>query len=258
MMTSSKTSIELNRVIRQALAQLFALQIHAGMSTAQITVLSRECLAEAQCAAQSQNRGDEIFDAQDYGSVLKSWHRQSQYLSPNGFPRPLALEGRYGLRRLVEKYYPKSRFLSIVGALRHAGLIRKQSNGMWIPTERSAVFPRLNPELLAHLSEGICRLIETMTKNVTSDRKDDALFERSTKVRALPVSEAIAFRQFVKNQGSAFLGAVDDWLEVRAESAKDRRVKKCTAGVFTFAFLDEYIGNRPRAKVNRRKGTAQS
>ena len=77
------------------------------------------------------------------------------------------------------------------------------------------------------------------------------LFERSAKVRTFPVSEAAAFREFVDGQASAFLGAVDDWLEARIESSGRRVGSACTAGVFTFAFIDD-IKSRPMQKRRSR------
>jgi hypothetical protein len=32
---------------------------------------------------------------------------------------------------------------------------------------------------------------------------------------------------------------VDDWLEARVEASSKSRGRKCSAGVFTFAFLDD-------------------
>ena len=118
--------------------------------------------------------------------------------------------------------------------------------------------PCLNPELLTHLSEGISLLIDTVTRNVTAKRREEALFERSSKVRFLPTSQADEFRQFVSRQGSAFLGAVDDWLESRANAARSKRQRKCTAGAFAFAFIDEQTrgarvnGSKPKRGKRRR------
>lgn len=256
-MKTKRNSPEHTRVLRQTLTQLFELQMQAGASEADVSKLTQECLLEAGNNSRNPKTSDEVFDAQDYGSVLKSWHRQGQYLSTDGFPRPLSINGKNGLRRLVEKYYPKGRFIPILNSLRESGLIREQPDGKWTPTARNAVFPILNTELLTHLTEGVSRLIDTVTRNVTAKTKEEAMFERSTKVRTLPDSDAIAFRQFVRSQGSAFLGAIDDWLEARAESAKKSRGKKCTAGVFTFAFLD-YTTEGPseaRPRTRRRRKT---
>ena len=254
MKRDSQTTAERTRILRQTLVQLFELQIHAGASPSDLAGIAHECVVEAQSNAQVREEGKSgSLDAQDYGSVLKTWHRQGEYLSKEGFPRPLAIEGKYGLRRLIGSYYPRERFPQILKSLHDSGLVARQSNGKWTPTARSAVFPMLNSELLAHLAEGVSRLIETVSRNVTLPAKEFALFERSTKVRSLPMTEAIAFRRFVLSQGSAFLGAVDDWLEARAKPESDRRGKTCTAGVFTFAFIDEAKSRKSRRPTKNRQ-----
>jgi hypothetical protein len=85
----------------------------------------------------------------------------------------------------------------------------------------------------------VSRYVETVTRNVTTRRKSNTLFERSSKVRAFPISAAEDFRTLVNEQAIAFLAIVDDWLEARVEAASKSRSKKCTAGVFAFAFLDD-------------------
>jgi len=253
MKNNSHNSAERTRILRQTLVQLFELQILAGTSTQVLAGIAHDCVVEANSNAKIREEGGiGNLDAQDYGSVLKTWHRQGQYLSKDGFPRPLTIEGKFGLRRLIGSYYPKSRFRQILTSLHDSGLITRQSNGRWTPTARSAVFPTLNPELLAHLAEGVSRLIETVSRNVTLPARDNALFERSTKVRSLPTSESVAFRRFVLNQGSAFLGTVDDWLEARARPESNRRGKTCTAGVFTFAFIDETRTRKRPRRINNR------
>jgi hypothetical protein len=252
-MNASKwTYAERIRILRQTLVQLFELQLHSGATSSELAELALECVAMAEVNTKTREAGEnQTFDAQDYGSVLKTWHRQGQYLSKDGFPRPLPLEGKCGLRRLIGNYYPKSKARQILKSMQESGLIAKQEDGKWVPTARSAVFPTLNPELLMHLAEGVSRLIETVSRNVTSPSRDEALFERSTKVRSLPLSESAAFRRFVGTQGAAFLGAVDDWLEARSAPTRSQRGKTCTAGVFTFAFVEEVARKRSRATQSR-------
>jgi hypothetical protein len=250
---NKKTSEERNRLIRQALIQLFELQLHSGATSEELTQLAHACIAKARNDSSIRLSSSTILDAQDYGTVLKTWHRQAEYLSKSGLPRGLTVNGKFGLRKLIEHYYPKAQFLSVLASLRASGLIVQRPNGKWHPTDKCAVFPYLNPELLSHLSEGISLLIDTVSRNVTAKSREEALFERSSKVRFLPASQASEFRQFVSRQGSAFLGAVDDWLESRANAARSRRQRKCTAGAFAFAFVDESTQQPPVRVARRRK-----
>jgi hypothetical protein len=241
---------ERDRLVHQAMVQLFELQLHAGSTPDELIGLAQTCIAKAHGKKSLHLRASKMFDAQDYGTVLKSWHRRAEYLSKSGLPRGLTVNGKLGLRRLIERYYPKAQFSSVLRSLVESGLIVKGSNGRWHPTDKCAVFPRLNTELLAHLSEGVSLLVDTVTKNVTAKDRSDALFERSAKVRFLPASQADNFRTFVSRQGSAFLSAVDDWLESRARRGPKKQHASCTAGAFAFAFIDDE-GKRPR-KLRKR------
>jgi hypothetical protein len=253
-MSHKRFSQEQQRAIQEVLIQLFGILLCSGKSDEELHTYTISCIAAAKHEMQSPLTFADGTDAQDFGSILRTWHRNSKYLSSDGLPRELRLEGKNGLRALIAQYFPQPQIGKIFLALRTAGLITEIKKGRWLPTGKHAVFPRLNNELLGHLAEGVSRLVETVIANVTAERNEDILFERSAKVRSFPASAAVEFREFVKNQAIAFLNAVDDWMEAREEAARATRGRKCTAGVFTFAFMDNTERRRPRIlKVRPRK-----
>jgi len=239
---------EHEQLVRGALVQLFGLKLRSGTTAEELDVLARECVDDAVRTTQPGSRPDDkMFEAQDYGSVLRTWHRETNYLSPAGYPLPLSIAGKSGLKNLIERYYPREHYRRVLLTLRQAGLIREQSNGKWLPTQKCAVFPKLNDELLIHVAEGISKLVQTVTQNVTSQRKN-ALFERSAKVRTFPTDASHAFRVFVNAQAAAFLSTVDDWLEAHSVPSRTRNRKTSTAGIFAFAFIDDRgdVARRPK------------
>jgi hypothetical protein len=240
--------VERQRAIERVLVQLFSVLLCSGKPVEDARATANSCIESARKALQVREKIQREGDAQDFGSILRTWHRQAKYLTSDGFPRPLRLAGRNGLRALIGQYYPQAQIDEIHSALVSAELIKMTKGSLWTPTGKYAVFPRLTAELLEHLSEGVSRLVETVIGNVTTDDKDEVLFERSAKVRRFPVRAAPEFREFTNSQAVAFLGAVDDWMEARADSAKGKRRETCTAGVFTFAFMDKLgrKGTRPR------------
>lgn len=242
-----KSLLEQQRAVQEVMVQMFKILFFSGKSEEDVNAFVAACISAAQFEMHQLPQLGENSNAQDFGSILRTWHRQARYLTSDGFPRPLSFEGQNGLRLLIAQYFPKGQVASIFSRLCATGLIRKNKSNKWVPTERHAVFPKLDSELLDHLSEGVSRLVETIIGNVTADRKEDALFERSAKVLKFPVNSAREFREFVKAQAIAFLSAVDDWMEAKAEASKGLTIEKCTAGVFTFAFMD---GSRKR-KVSR-------
>ncbi|HTE42944.1 MAG TPA: DUF6502 family protein [Steroidobacteraceae bacterium] len=226
-------------VIREAIVQLFALQLSSGTSLDALRLFALSCVDSASRKTGIDTQEASGSDVQTIGSLLRTWHRETRYLSKDGSPRPLGLSGKNGLRKLVCLYFDPKKFDSVFEGLQKSGLIKETRQKKWIPTGKYGVVPIVSKELLAHLAEGVSRYVETITRNVTTRRKENTLFERSSKVRAFPVSAAEDFRILVNRQAIAFLAVVDDWLEARVEEASNSRSKKCTAGVFAFAFLDD-------------------
>jgi hypothetical protein len=232
-------AIERKLVIREAIVQLFALQLSSGTSHKALTLFALDCVESASRKLGIDSHEADGSDVQTIGSLLRAWHRETRYLTKDGLPRPLGITGKNGLRELVCSYFDPRKYTSVMEGLQKSGLIKETAQKRWIPTGKYGVVPMVSKELLAHLAEGVSRYVETVTRNVTSRRKGNTLFERSSKVRALPVSAAEDFRTLVNQQAIAFLAVVDDWLEARVEEASKSRSKKCTAGVFAFAFLDD-------------------
>jgi hypothetical protein len=222
--------------VEEAVVQLLALKLRTGNSLPKVEEFARRCLAKANCVARDSPsyRG---LDIHRLGSVLRSWHRDAKYLTFDGLPRPLPLQGRAGLKTLVRTYYPKTKFETVFNRLVETSLIRKTDANEWIPSSKTARISQLSHETLEHLSEGVARYVETVTKNVTAQREQDVLFERSCKVTRLPATEFNAFREYVSQQALAFLMSVDDWLESRNSRLPKTQRRLCTAGVYTFAYV---------------------
>lgn len=248
-MSHGQGLIERQKAIEEVLIQLFSVLLCSGKTDIEVHKLAHTCIDAASAEFRLRNEVVNDTDAQYFGSILRTWHRHARYLTDDGYPRPLSLNGKDGLKALIGQYYPKDRINQIFSALKAAGLVKQNRAKRWLPTGKYAVFPHLKRELLEHLAEGVSRLVETVIGNVTTDDKEKALFERSAKVRTFPVSAAADFREFVNSQAIAFLGTVDDWMEARADSAKGGVGKKCTAGVFTFAFMDD----ESRSNSSRRR-----
>lgn len=222
--------------IEKAIVQLFSLKLRTGSSLEDLEAFAHKCLklASRTTSEKPEYRG---LDIHRLGSVLRTWHKDSEYLTFDGLPRPLKIEGNSGLKDLVRKFYSASKFDEVFKRLIETKLIQNYGDDAWIPSGRTARIPQLSHETLEHLSEGVARYVETVTRNVTAKREEDVLFERSCKVTRLPAKEFDAFREYVAQQALAFLTAVDDWLESRSAASKGVGSTHCTAGVYTFAYM---------------------
>lgn len=240
-----RTVDDLEYYAREAITQLLGLQIRAGTSIKSLRKLTADCVAVASKDAFGPNV-QKGLGLHRLGSVLRTWHKETQYLTREGLPRSLGIKGKFGLRSLISTHYPRGKFEAVFAKLKKTGLIEERSGDRWAPTAKHARISELSQETLAHLSEGVARFVETVTQNISAPSKDDLLFERACKVTRLPRSEASAFREFVRQQAFTFLIAVDDWLESRVTKIDKVRKQTCTAGVYTFAYIDYASGTRGR------------
>jgi hypothetical protein len=224
--------------IREAIVQLLTLKLRAGSSLDELTTFVNSCIDDARQHSQTAGRIQGL-DIHRLGSILRAWHTETKYLTEHGLPRPLRKVGKNSLKSLVQAYYPARKFDLVFERLRTTKLIKRDTGACWLPTGRHARISQLSYETLEHLSEGVARYVETVTKNVTAASDKDVLFERSCKVTRLPAREFAAFKTYVGQQAIAFITGIDDWLESRnAPSSKLNSRNLRTAGVYTFAYMD--------------------
>jgi hypothetical protein len=241
-MAESKSQMKADNYVKQAIVQLLVLKLRAGTSVSQLRDLIDECLQQAS----KRSRGVPTYrglDIHRLGSILRSWHKEADYLTPDGLPRPLNTSGKASLRSLIRRFYPAEKSDLVFGRLVESNLIKELDSNRWVPSGRTARMSLMSHETLEHLAEGVARYVETVTNNVTAKGEEDVLFERSCKVTRLPARELKAFRDYVGQQALAFLTSVDDWLESRNAKLKKAGGRYCTAGAYTFAFINE--GKRP-------------
>jgi hypothetical protein len=232
-------STDSDRLLRQALVGLLELKLRSGATLDEVRRLVSNCVELVSSDSKLSDRR-RVLDIHRLASILRAWHKETRYLSPDGSPLPLPLEGKLGLSRLIGTYYPEANIALAFKTLKRAGLIRRYSRNAWVPTQGHVQFSENSQETLDHVSEGVSRFLQTVLNNINSRKKSNLLFEQSCKVHRLPTSKAPAFRIFVRQQAIAFLTAVDDWLEARIEPSMQKRTKAklSAAGVFTFAYLD--------------------
>jgi hypothetical protein len=161
--------------------------------------------------------------------VLSGWHQDSEFLDGEGGPRVLPLEGEGAtFAELVRRYgggdIPAGALLKELQLAR--SIERLADSTVRLPRRMDAGQIRLWGSVLQDVGA-------TLEHNLTRDVRTAPRFERralSVRVdqRALP-----AFKQFLEQEGQAFLERVDDWLtahQVR-EDADDEAVR-LGAGVY--------------------------
>ena len=177
--------------------------------------------------------------------VMRIWHRDSKFLDREANPRPLQLNrGSHSLVRLIKRLDPPGDAMKSIGVMRAVGLIRRLSDGRYVPTAESVKIDYLHPLAIEHIAKSVVRLVHTVCRNTDPGRQSIPLIERYAYAPDMSRREAEAFAEFTRNQGMVYLEAVDDWLEQRRikdrrHSARLPKGESVAAGVHLFAYVDD-------------------
>lgn len=228
--------------------------VKSGMTAAEVRSIISECLPsqDSTKAAPRKTLGEShrVGNGNVSAEVMRIWHRDSRFLDREANPRPLQLNrGSNCLVALVRKLDPAGDPMNSISVMRAVGLIRRLSDGRYVPTAESVKIDHLHPLAIEHIAKSVVRLVSTVCGNTDPSRKSIPLIERYAYAPDMSKKEAAAFAEFTRNQGMAYLEAVDDWLEQRRVKVKTpiRRNTSVAAGVHLFAYMDDY-GSRTRVR----------
>jgi hypothetical protein len=146
--------------------------------------------------------------------VLSAWHLDPEFLGPTGKPALLPLDGEGAtfatlLRRCGASDVRPSTLLK---ELRSAGAIRQTDDGRVEALQRMYVPQRMDQELTRLWGKVLADVATTYVHNLTRDAKTPARFERAALNDRVLVSALPEFREFLNQEGQAFLERVDAWL----------------------------------------------
>lgn len=193
------------------------------------------------------------------GAVLRAWHRDKGYIDDEARPIPLNLTGRpRSLATLMRRQDPGCDVQELTKDMLAIGLIRRKRGGAFLPTASSAMIGQLHPLAIEHVAKSVARLLETVHRNTDSTLASMPLIERYAHVPDLDSADAKEFAAFAQQQGTAYLEAIDDWLETRRlrpnKGKRHSSNTKVAAGVHLVAYLGDQSGYKHMP--SRRIGTA--
>jgi hypothetical protein len=234
-----------DQALLEAVVALLRIKQKSGSNSRDLHTFVRACL-ESLPKKKRHSAARLDLDLHRLGSVMRTWHRETAFLSRDGSPRSLPTTGSHSLSSLVRRYYPAALTERVIAKLQKTKMVRRTRSGHWVPIVDHAQISLLSGEVLSHVSDGVSRFVETVLHNMKSKKEAERFFERSCKVHRLPASEISAFRSFVRQQASAYLVAIDDWLESKIVTVNSRKRSLCSAGVFTFAYLEKQTKTKGR------------
>lgn len=210
----------------------------AGLTVQQIESAAAAAVSAATVAPAKPVAIPITKDSALLGSALTLWHRDPNYVDRDGMPKPVALYGpKPSVQSLLRAAGLKNQSRRAASFLKSAGLLIPAGRGKYVPLGRAARMPGINAHFVEHIALGVMKLMQTVQHNFTPEGKHTALLQRAAAVRHLPRRHHVAFRDFVNEQGNAFITNVDDWLEARAARHPTHSSTAEQAGVYAFAYL---------------------
>jgi hypothetical protein len=196
------------------------------------------------------------------GAVLRAWHRDPTYLDELANPVPLSISGRgKSLATLVKNQDPQADVVSLIRAMHRTGLVRKHASQKYLPTTSAATISQMHPFAVDHVVKTVLRLVETVTRNMQLVDSQHSLVERYAHIPDLDAKEAKAFSDFSRQQGSACLEAIEDWLEARRKrkprSTSGKRAS-LSAGMHVFAYLERPSETKAQSRMDRKRSATSS
>lgn len=224
----------------------------SGVSEEEIRRSFESAMASSQgwkaCKGNCRRDGGYVGNGNVSAELLRLWHRDGRYIDRDARPRALPLTGgRTNLLSIVRRLDPSADAREVLSGMRSIGLIRRVVGGRYVPTSGSVTIDQLHPLAIEHVAKSVVRLVSTVCRNTDPSRRSVPLIERYAYVPDLNRADAMAFAEFSRSQGMAYLEAVDDWLEQRRanRSTATRRPKPTgiTAGVHLVAYLGDGVAD---------------
>jgi len=145
--------------------------------------------------------------------LLSGWHQDPDFVEPGGQPRALDIEGS-GLTfvELAKRYGGDIPPGALLKELQTGDAITRLPDGRIRATTRVFLPRQMEPAQIRLWSSVLQDVGTTLEHNLTRDRIHTPRFERRALSLRVDRHALPAFRQFLENEGQAFLERVDDWL----------------------------------------------
>lgn len=236
---------------RRAITALTVALLRQGISPSQIERMCDRAISSTQKTSAKDFSVPVSKDSAIFGTALAIWFRDPRFVDHEGNPRPLRVHGRSpSVEALLRAAGVRRNSTQTASQLVDAKLLKPVAKNRYVPSGRSAKITSIDTYLAEHIANGVLRLLETAHFNFTRIGKREPLLQRASSVRNLPKRLKGEFREYVNEQGNAFVTNVDDWLEarcVRGSRGKSRAIRVAHAGAYAFA----YFADRPIRKSKR-------
>lgn len=206
---------------------------------AMLTGIDRKEVARIKESFNNSHEGEHNQQHQDrLTRLLSAWYQDPDFCDSGNHPLPLTLEGEQRSFALLARRYggdfPTSALLK---ELKRVGVVEDQADGTVIATKRYFVPAQSDPGALLRAGSVFNDLGSTLHHNLYNANKQQPLrFERRASNAQMPAENLAAFREFVAQEGQAFLEKIDAWLSEHEQSDTDSAGELMRMGVGTYLF----------------------
>lgn len=131
---------------------------------------------------EGQTQWDVWSNAGIAASVLETWHTDSAFLAPYGYPRDLKIDGTDVVptfEDLVRRFNPDVSHEVLVGELIRVGAARVLEGGQYLRVQKRTYIPTdMTAEMIQIFSQAVRRYIETVDFNLGKGKGQEKRFDR--------------------------------------------------------------------------------
>lgn len=174
--------------------------------------------------------------------VLSGWHQDKDFLETDGTPKALPIESEScSFTQLVKRYGGDMPAVTILKEFKRCAVVTQDDEGNLRVAKRYYVPSQSDPSALLRAGSVINDLSSTLYYNLyqaDSSQTNPLHFERRATNTQISPEKAEAFRQFVEQEGQAFLEKIDAWLTENESKANEgtatQEVQTIRLGVGTY------------------------
>ena len=174
------------------------------------------------------------FERMNYATRgLTGWYTDPDFTSVDGQPRPLAVSGTNpSFETLCARYSGDVPSTTMLKELRHVGAVVEEK-GRLVAKTRYYMPVLMDPQQIVRSGSVIEDIGNTVAYNLHRGPTDPSRFERRATNTHIPAAVVPEFRNYIEQEGQAFLERVDSWLTEReSQEAGDENGVRLGLGAY--------------------------
>jgi len=174
--------------------------------------------------------------------VLTGWIRDPAFLTGNGEPRTLDIDGDTGFAALVRRHGGDVPARAVLDELLRVGAVVQHTDGRLEPATRAYVPRQGEAEKLEILGTDVAALIDTIDHNLEHGETDPR-FQRKVSYQSIAAQHLPEFRKLSTAHAQSLLEELDRWLAEHDEVGPiDTHIPRAKVGLGIYYMEERHVG----------------